>query len=355
MSAPRIAVVGSLNADVTLWVPRRPSPDETMHAERIAWFRGGKGANQAVAAARLAAHVVMVGRVGDDEQGQWLRAGLEAEGIDCRHVTSVEAPTGLAVITVDPDDVSIVVAAGANASLDADGVRAASADIAVADALLLQGEVSAESARTAAELAREHGVTVVLNPAPFNDVAPAVLPLADIVIVNRAEAGQLDRLRAQGSAPGVRGDADGGILQLRPDAVLVETRGAAGCVVCPPRTADLGQRPPGSPAVPADAAAKADGEITVAAPHVGVVDATGAGDAFAGAFAVGMASGATVLEAARLAVRAGAWAVTVAGAQPSLPTIEQLDESEAAPRGEAVARAARESSEHGQAAGQAVP
>lgn len=283
----RIAVVGSLNADVTLWVPRRPSPDETLHAERIDWFRGGKGANQAVAAARLGAEVVMVGRVGDDTQGRWLRAGLEAEGIDCRHVASVDVPTGLAVITVDPDDVSIVVAAGANASLGAEGVQAAAAGIAAADALLLQGEVSAQAARAAAEIAREHGVTVVANPAPYNEVAPAVLPLADVIIVNRAEAEQLRHPDAGGSG-----------LDLRPDAVLVETRGAAGCVV--------------------------GGDITVDAPQVAVVDATGAGDAFAGAFAVGMASGAAAADAARLAVRAGAWAVTVPGAQPSLPTAEQL-------------------------------
>lgn len=302
MSAPKIAVVGSLNADVTLWVARRPSPDETMHAERIAWFRGGKGANQAVAAARLGAEVVMVGRVGHDEQGRWLRAGLETEGIDCRHVAGVDVPTGLAVITVDPDDVSIVVAAGANASLDAGGVRAAGTEIGAADALLLQGEVSAEAARAAAEIAREQGVTVVLNPAPYNDVAAAVLPLADIVIVNRAEAQQLRQPEAGGSAP-----------ELRPDAVLVETRGAAGCVVHPPRAAS---RP-----------ATAGSEVSVAAPLVAVVDATGAGDAFAGAFAVGIASGATVTEAARLAVRAGAWAVTVAGAQPSLPTMGQLGDA----------------------------
>lgn len=289
---PRIVVVGSLNADVTLWVPRRPSPDETLHAELIEWFRGGKGANQAVAAARLGAEVVMVGRVGEDTQGRWLRSGLEAEGIDCRHVASVDVPSGLAVITVDPDDVSIVVAAGANASLDTAGVQAAAAEIAAADALLLQGEVSAQAARAAAEIAREHGVTVVANPAPYNDVAPAVLPLADVIIVNRAEAEQLRR-----------SDADGGVGGLRSDAVLVETRGAAGCVV---GAADAGQK------------------ITMDAPQVAVVDATGAGDAFAGAFAVAMASGATAGEAARLAVRAGAWAVTVAGAQPSLPTAEQL-------------------------------
>ena len=294
----RIAVVGSLNADVTLWVPKRPSPDETLHAERIAWFRGGKGANQAVAAARLGAEVVMVGRVGDDEQGQWLRSGLAAEGIDCRHVRSAPEPTGLAVITVDPDDVSIVVAAGANASLDTAGVQAASAQIAAADALLLQGEVSADAARTAAEIARQHDALVVLNPAPYNDVAPAVLPLADVVIVNRAESEQLHAGRAT--------------VRLRPRAVLVETRGAAGCVV---RTRDDQEASIGT---------QGSRSTTVPAPQVTVVDATGAGDAFAGAFAVAMASGASTLEAAQLAVRAGAWAVTVAGAQPSLPTMAQL-------------------------------
>ena len=298
MSAPKIVVVGSLNADVTLWVPRRPSPDETLHAERIAWFRGGKGANQAVAAARLGAEVVMVGCVGDDEQGRWLRAGLASEGIDCRHVTSVEEPTGVAVITVDPDDVSIVVAAGANTSLDAGGVQNAAAEIAAADALLLQGEVSAAAARAAAEIARSGGALVVLNPAPYNDVAPAVLPLADIVIANRAESLQLQ--------------SDGAASELRPDAVLVETRGAAGCAVHPPGTAGRMSE------------AGDSGELAVAAPQVEVRDATGAGDAFAGAFAVCMASGASVAEAARLAVRAGAWAVTVRGAQPSLPTMEQL-------------------------------
>ena len=304
-SAPRIAVVGSLNADVTLWVPRRPSPDETMHADRIEWFRGGKGANQAVAAARLGASVVMVGRVGDDEQGRWLRSGLVAEGIDCRHVVSVDVPTGLAVITVDPDDVSIVVAAGANASLDTEGVQAAAAEIVGADALLLQGEVSVDAARAAAEIAHQHEVIVVLNPAPYNDVAPAVLPLADIVIVNRAEAEQLHQSHSGGSA-----------AELRPDAVLVETRGAAGCVVRASRTAPPSPRMRDSDGIGED--------ITVPAPHVAVVDATGAGDAFAGAFAVGMASGAGPHAAAQFAVRAGAWAVGVAGAQPSLPTMAQL-------------------------------
>ena len=213
----------------------------------------------------------------------------------------------MAVITVDPEDVSIVVAAGANASLDADGVQAAAAEIAAADALLLQGEVSARAARAAAEIARRHGVIVVLNPAPFNDVAPAVLPLADVVIVNRAEAEQLHQSNSGGSA-----------AEMRANAVLVETRGAEGCVVRASR--------PAEPALRAQDSGDIPEEISVPAPQVAVVDATGAGDAFAGAFAVGMASGTDPLDVADLAVRAGVWAVGVAGAQPSLPTMAQLQD-----------------------------
>ena len=306
-AAPRIAIVGSLNADLTVWVPRRPGPDETLHADRSAWFRGGKGANQAVGAARLGAHVVMIGRVGDDEQGRWLRAGLEAEGIDCRHVAPADATTGLAVITVDDADVSIIVAAGANAHLDPAGVAEAAVEIAAADALLLQGEVSAAAARAAAEIARANRTLVVFNPAPYNDVAPLVAPLADVVIVNRQESAQLQAHR------------DSGTCDLRPEAVLVETRGEHGCAVHLP---------------------SADGQnrlVEVTAPKVTVRDATGAGDAFAAAFAVSMATGRDPAAAAELAVRAGAAAVTVDGAQPSLPTAAQLTPPSGARRGQDVA------------------
>lgn len=307
LRAPRIVVVGSLNADLSVWVPRRPATDETLHADRVAWFRGGKGANQAVAAARLGARVAMVGRVGNDEHGSWLRTGLEVEGIDCGHVSAADAPSGLAIITIDPADVSIVVAAGANACLDVDGVRDAADAIAAADALLVQGEVGAAPTRVAAQIAREHDTLVVFNPAPFNDVAPAVLPLCDVVIVNRTEAAQLAALRSRMSSQPADGSAGESGALLRADALLVETRGAAGCEV---RTSLRGA--PQNQAVPA--------------PQVAVRDATGAGDAFAAAFAVGMASDLTPVAAAELAVRAGAAAVTVDGAQPSLPTLTELQQ-----------------------------
>lgn len=279
----RIAVVGSLNHDITVWVPHRPGPDETLHGDRVEEFRGGKGANQAVAAARLGAEVSMVGSVGLDARATFLLDGLAADGVDASHVARVGEPTGVALITVDPDDVSIVVVAGANAATDPELVASAAATITAADALLLQGEIPATAAAEAARIARDAGTTVVFNPAPFNEVADAVVPLADVLMVNRHEAALL-------------GDV--------PAPVLVTTLGAEGCLV-------------------SRHGAEA---IAVAAPSVEVVDPTGAGDCFAAAFAVRFAETDDPVAAAEFAIVAGALAVTVAGAQPSLPTRAAVDD-----------------------------
>lgn len=271
-----VAVVGSLNHDITVWIPHRPGPDETLHGSRVEEFRGGKGANQAVAAARLGAEVMMVGSVGRDGRAAFLLQGLDDEGVDRRQVQQVDLPTGLALITVDPADVSIVVVAGANEATDAALVGRAREVIEGADVLLLQGEVGADAAVAAARTARESGTLVVLNPAPFNDVAGAVIPLADLVVVNRHEA---ERLGSE-----------------RPPMV-VTTLGAEGCEVV----------------------VEGAGIVRVPAPAVEVVDPTGAGDAFVAAFAVRWVETADPIEAARFAVRAGAWAVCHAGAQTGLP------------------------------------
>ena len=278
----RVAVVGSLNHDITVWVPHRPRRDETLHGSRVEEFRGGKGANQAVAAARLGAEVAMVGCVGEDSRAAFLLDGLDADDVDRTHVRRVPEPTGVALITVDPEDVSIVVVAGANARSDGELVEGAAAMISGADVLMLQGEVGVEAAVAAAHIARTAGAVVVLNPAPFNEVGPAVAPLADVVIVNRQEAAEL------------------GVV-LCP--IVVTTLGAAGCSV----SIDGAQA------------------IEIASPAVSAVDPTGAGDAFAAAFAVRYAETGDPLEAARFAVRAGALAVTTAGAQPSLPTREAVE------------------------------
>ncbi len=253
-----------------------------MHGESVAEYRGGKGANQIVAAARLGADAAMVGCVGEDGRGDFLLEGLVEDGVDTSHVHRVSSPTGVAVITVDPHDVSIVIVAGANGELDAEKATAAEALIAEADALLLQGEVPAAAAVAAAEIARANGTRVVLNPAPFNDVATQLIPLADVIIVNRQEAHEL-------------GDV--------PDAVVVTTLGASGSDVT------------------------ADGTTH----HIGpfdadVVDPTGAGDCFVAAFAVALAEGAHPDDAARFANAAGSLATEIEGAQPSLPTRDRVEE-----------------------------
>ncbi|HAF68355.1 MAG TPA: ribokinase [Acidimicrobiaceae bacterium] len=279
--AVQAIVVGSLNYDITVWVPRRPEGDETLHGDRCEENGGGKGANQAIAAARLGAEVVMVGCVGSDSRGDYLVAQLDAAGVNRKHVYRASDSTGTALITIDPEDVSIVVIAGANRELDSAKVELAMAEISRADVLLLQGEVAADAARTAAVLAAASSVKVVFNPAPFNEVVPAVLPLADVVIVNRHEAEQL-------------GDVD--------VPVLVTTLGAQGCEV------------------------KVGSEITmIEAPIVEVADPTGAGDAFVGAFSVAYVDTGDPVAAALIAVRAGAAAVSSVGAQPSMPTWEQID------------------------------
>lgn len=283
---PRVVCVGSLNHDITVWVPRRPGPDETIHGDRVAEFRGGKGANQIVAASRLGAEASMVGCVGNDARGGFLLEGLDLDGVDHRHVFRVDEPTGVALITIDPEDVSIIVVAGANAALSAEMVEESGETITAADVLLLQGEVGAAAAVAAARIAREAGTRVVFNPAPFNEVAPAVLPLADVVIVNRGEARMLAEV-----APKVEVET------------LVTTLGAGGSEV------------------------RFRGEVTlVEGFEAVVVDPTGAGDCFAAALAVALAEGADPVAAARFANAAGSRAVEVAGAQPSMPTRAQVED-----------------------------
>ena len=277
----RVAVVGSLNYDITVWVPQRPEADETVHGTGCEENAGGKGANQAVAAARLNAEVSMIGCVGADNRGDYLLAQLDAAGVDRTYVSRGNAATGTAVITIDPTDVSIIVIAGANGELGAkDAERAASA-IADADVLLLQGEVGVEAARAAAVLAAASSTKIVFNPAPFNDVAASILPLADVVIVNRQEAKQLNSF----SPP-----------------ILITTLGADGCDV------RIGE------------------EIThVDAPLVEVVDPTGAGDAFNGGFSFAILKGKKIKECLEIANKVAGFSTTRLGAGDSMPTLKDIN------------------------------
>ncbi|KHL12850.1 UNVERIFIED_CONTAM: hypothetical protein LK11_34885 [Mumia flava] len=263
----RVVVVGSLNVDLVTSVARHPGPGETILGSDLTRSHGGKGANQALAAARAGAQVAFVGRLGDDSDGAQYRTALRAAGIDDQHLrTTAGVPTGTALIVVDgAGENTIVVAPGANARLSAEDVRAAADVLADADVVLVQLEVGDEAVSAAFALAAEHGVRVVLNPSPVRTVPRAWLEAADPTVVNEHEQRAYDLAEA---------------------CVTLGGRGATwhGTTVAPPATE--------------------------------VVDTTGAGDAFAGALAAALARGDDDATALRAAVAAGAEATTWVGAQP---------------------------------------
>lgn len=278
----KVVSFGSLNYDLSIWLDRLPGPDETLRAQRMEAFSGGKGANQATAAARLGADTHMVGCVGDDDRGRWLLDVLDDSGVDTGLVRIVEEPTGTAVPLISPVDVSIVIVAGANASTGVADAVAAAEVIAAADVLLLQGEVGAAGARRAAQAARSGGTTVVFNPAPVDPfLVEAVIPLTDVLVVNRAEQSQIDA--------------------IGPDTGHCDT------------VVTLGGR-----------GAQVD-DVVVPSYPAEVVDPTGAGDAFCGALGVALAEGRPLIEAVRFANAAGSLAVATPGAQPSMPTRASVD------------------------------
>ncbi|GHG48170.1 ribokinase [Streptomyces griseocarneus] len=295
-----VLVVGSANADLTVRVDRRPGAGETVLGTDLVESAGGKGANQAAAAARLGARTALLARVGDDAFGRLLLDAQRDAGTELRHVLVEKgARTGTAMIVVGPDgDNSIVVSPGANAALSPADVTAAREVIAASAVLSLQLEVPPETVRAAVAVAAETGTRVVLNPSPApGTLDPALLAAADPLVVNEHEARRLSAL------------PDGDPARW---AAALRDRGARSVVVT------LGGA--GALALDADAAEP----VAVPGVEVEVVDTTGAGDAFTGALAARLADGAPLTEAARFAVRVGAASVTREGAQPSYPTAAEL-------------------------------
>jgi ribokinase len=286
-----VIVVGSANVDLVMRVPRLPAPGETMIGGTFSRAPGGKGANQAAAAATLGARTWFVGKVGRDDLGTWTRSDLEATGVDCSALGTSDSPTGVAQIWVDDaGENAITVASGANADVDAAFVTEGLRAIAVDPALVLANlEIPDDAVAAAAEAATERGWPFVLNPAPARPIERAVFAKVTLLTPNRSEATAL--------APSIGTLLDDGV-----DTVVV-TLGGDGAEVH-----------------------RAGRDVhRQAAFRVEARDTTGAGDAFSATLAWAIADGRDLGEAVRLAAGAGALATRAIGARASLATRDELE------------------------------
>ncbi|MFF4140467.1 ribokinase [Streptomyces sp. NPDC001698] len=293
-----LLVVGSANADLVIGVERRPAAGETVLGSDLSVHPGGKGANQAAAAARLGARTALLVRVGDDAHGRLLLDAQRAAGVDPAGVLVGGAPTGVALITVDPSgDNSIVVSPGANGRLTPEDVRAAGALLRASRVVSAQLEIPLE---TVVEAVRNlaPGSRFVLNPSPPRPLPQELLKACDPLIVNEHEAKVILGGAEAGDTPESWARD---LLALGPRSVVV-TLGGEGALV-----------------------ASADGVARVPSVKVDAVDTTGAGDAFTAALAWRLGAGASLEEAAAYAARVGAVAVTRRGAQESYPTAAEVD------------------------------
>jgi ribokinase len=301
MTSARVAVVGSLNADLTLLVGRLPGPGETVLSSAPGTIGfGGKGGNQAAAAAAFGADVTMIGRVGDDDAGQRIRGDLAERGVDVSGVRITPgARSGGATIAVNPAGENLIlVDPGANgqlspADIDPDVLNQAAA-------ILLQLEIPAQTVAAAMSMA---AAPVVLNPAPAAPLSADLLARVNVLVPNQTELALLAGVPVPAASAGLAATV-ALARQLPVDLDVVVTLGAGGALVVP----------------------RGGGPVThIGAPEVAVVDATGAGDCFCGTLAVSLAGGASLAEAARISVAAAALSVTVAGARGLLPGRDQAE------------------------------
>jgi ribokinase len=300
--AAKIVVVGSINMDLIARGERIPRPGETIVGGGFRTVPGGKGANQAVASARLGANVRIIGRVGADAFGDLMLENLHKAGVEASAVgRDAEEASGIALIMIDEAaQNSILVAPGANMRLTPAHVEAAEAVIAAADVLLVQLEIMPETVLRAAELAHAHGVQVVLNPAPARPLPAGLHRLVDVLIPNEYEAALMTGAPV-GSVEEAKAAAQM-LLALGPQTVIITLGGRGSLLV----QAGISQHFPAFKVTP--------------------VDTTAAGDAFVGCFATALAEGAALEEAVRWGNAAGALAATRLGAQPSLPQRQEVEE-----------------------------
>lgn len=300
----RIFVVGSLNADLVLQTERLPEVGETLSGSDLRVYPGGKGANQAYAAARLGAPVSMIGRVGADAYGDMLRTGLSRAGADCSRVEPSLRPTGIAVITVLPSgNNTILLSPGANQDIAPRWVEEKLTDLTANDFVLCQLEIPLEATAAALHSARERGAQSMLDPTPARSLPREVLALAGILTPNQSETATL--LGAGARAPLTHAEGIEAAEKLRAMGArhVVLKMGELGCVsVSESRT------------------------IVASGFQVKAVDTTAAGDTFNAALAVMMARGAELEKALRFANAAAALSVTQTGAQSSIPSLAEVEQ-----------------------------
>ena len=295
-----ITVVGSINMDLIARVHHLPGPGETVLGADLLRAPGGKGANQAVAAARAGSRVIFVGRIGADAHGVELRHSLELAGVFLEHLgVDADHPSGTALIAVDDEgENSIVVIPGANGQVSPADVDRANDAIQRSSSLLLQLEIPLGTVAHAAQVARDIGTRVILNPAPARALEPSLLQLIDVLVANESEVATLSGV----GWPVDPASAARLLLEAGTGSVVV-TLGARGAVVVTP-----------------------DRELDVPAFPVETVDSTGAGDAFVGNLARALDAGQPLEDATRFASAAAALSVRLHGAQPSMPVREQTEQ-----------------------------
>jgi ribokinase len=300
--AKKILVLGSFVADVAFRAARLPAWGETLMGSGFALGPGGKGSNQAVAAARAGAEVQMLSRLGDDAFGRLARETWTADGIDASLVENCETATGSAVILIDEvkGENAIIVVPGACFTLRPKDVEAAAEAIRSARVLLTQLELPLDTVECGLRLAREAGVRTILNPAPAQSLSDEVLGLADFLIPNEGEAALLTGLPVESKA---QAEVAARVLMGRGARCVIVTLGAQGALVC----------------------VEGEEAVLVDALHAGpVLETTGAGDAFCGGFAAALSEGRSLLEAARFGCATAGISVTRAGTAPSMPRRDEI-------------------------------
>lgn len=305
MKADQVIVVGSLSQDIVVSTPRLPVKGETIRGSNFGMFAGGKGNNQAMAAGRAGAKVAMVGRVGSDSFGEMLIQTLKKNNVDASHmVQDKDAGTGIAMITVDGDgDNSIIIAQRANLNLCDKDIEKAESIMSQSKILLMQLEVPTEADAFAAKLARRHGTFVALNPAPApvdGKLPKELLENVDAIIPNQTEAELMTGIKVLDEKSAMVAAEE--LRKLGPKNIII-TLGELGALLV-----EEGKPP-----------------VMISSYKVNAVDTTAAGDAFCGALAAAFAAGESLANAVKFGCAAGALATTKMGAEPSLPTKDEIE------------------------------